>query len=114
MSTMATVPGIESLTLLVTQEIHVQASLEDTFEALLEQLGPGNSTPDGEPMPMKLEAVAGRTVVPRSGRQQRTFLGACAGNQAADAAGILGAAVHVVRCGVERPVPVERSRMAGR
>ena len=44
MSTMQTVAGIESLTLLVTQEIHVEASLEDTFEALLEQLGPG--TPD--------------------------------------------------------------------
>jgi hypothetical protein len=59
MSTMATVPGIESLTLLITQETFVQASLEDTFEALLEQLGPGNSRPDGEPTPMKLEAWPG-------------------------------------------------------
>jgi hypothetical protein len=32
--------GIEDLTLLVEQEIHVHASLEDTFAALLEELGP--------------------------------------------------------------------------
>src|SRR3974390_2283592 len=59
MSVVATVPGIESLTLLVTQEIHVEASLEDTFEALLEQLGPGNSTPESVEFPMKLEAWPG-------------------------------------------------------
>ena len=39
-----TAPGIESLTLIITQEIHVKASLEDTFAALLEQIGPGNNT----------------------------------------------------------------------
>lgn len=39
--------GIESLTLNITREIHVRASLEDTFAALLEQIGPGNETPDG-------------------------------------------------------------------
>ena len=59
MSEMQTMTGIESLTLLVTQEIYVQASLEDTFEALLEQLGPQNGTPDGTPFPMKLEAWPG-------------------------------------------------------
>ena len=59
MSTMQTVAGIESLTLVVAQEIHVNASLEDTFEALLEQLGPGNSTPEGDALPMKLEAWPG-------------------------------------------------------
>ena len=31
--------GIENLTLNITQEIHVKASLELTFEALVEQLG---------------------------------------------------------------------------
>ena len=35
-----TAAGIENLTLTVTQEIHVKASLEDTFAALLEQIGP--------------------------------------------------------------------------
>jgi len=59
MSTMQTLPGIESLTLVVTQEIHVKASLEDTFEALLEQLGPQNSTPEGVAMPMKIEPWPG-------------------------------------------------------
>jgi hypothetical protein len=59
MSTMTTVPGIESLTLLVTQETFVQASLEDTFEALLEELGPGNTHPDGTSMNMKLEPWPG-------------------------------------------------------
>ena len=51
--------SIENLTLNITQEIHVKASLEVTFEALLEQLGPGNQVMDGTPMPMKLEAWPG-------------------------------------------------------
>ena len=50
---------IEDLTLNVTQEIHVRAPLEATFAALLEQLGPQNDTPDGKPMPMKLEPWPG-------------------------------------------------------
>jgi len=52
-------PGIESLTLNVTQEIHVRAPLDVTFAALLEQIGPENDTPDGQAMPMKLEAWPG-------------------------------------------------------
>lgn len=51
--------GLENLTLTVTQEIHVRAPLETTFEALLEQLGPGSAHSDGTPMPMKLEAWPG-------------------------------------------------------
>jgi hypothetical protein len=51
-------PGIENLTLTVTQEIHVKASLETTFQALLEQIGPENETPE-QKMPMKLEAWPG-------------------------------------------------------
>ena len=50
--------GVENLTTTITQEIQVQASLEVTFAALLEQLGPGNETPEG-PMPMKIEAWPG-------------------------------------------------------
>jgi len=50
---------IEDLTLQVTEEIHVRASLETTFEALLEQLGPYNEGPNIGPMPMKLEAWPG-------------------------------------------------------
>ncbi len=51
--------NIEDLTLAVTQEIHVRASLDATFAALLEQLGPKNDTIDGKPMPMKIEPWPG-------------------------------------------------------
>jgi hypothetical protein len=51
--------AIENLTLSVTQEIHVRASLETAFAALLEQLGPGGDAPDGKPMPMKIEPWPG-------------------------------------------------------
>ena len=58
MSASLTMPGIEDFTLMVTQEIHVRASLEQTFTALLEQLGPENESPE-QKMPMKLEAWPG-------------------------------------------------------
>src|SRR5580704_5172374 len=63
MSTISAVPssalGIENLTLTVTQEIHVQATLEDTFAALLEQIGPESDTSEGNAMPMKIEPWPG-------------------------------------------------------
>jgi hypothetical protein len=55
----AAVKGIENLTLNVTQEIYVRAPLDVTFAALLEQIGPGNETHDGQPMPLKLEPWPG-------------------------------------------------------
>src|SRR5690242_8756466 len=58
MSASSTIPGIENLSLHVTQEIQVDAPIETTFEALLEQLGPENETPEHK-MPMKLEAWPG-------------------------------------------------------
>lgn len=51
--------SIEDLTLSVTQEIHVKASLEKTFAALLLELGPEATRPDGSSMQMKLEAWPG-------------------------------------------------------
>jgi len=54
-----TAAGIESLTLTVTQEIHVRASLADTFDVLLEQISTGNDTPEGQAMPMKIEPWPG-------------------------------------------------------
>src|SRR6202790_1231295 len=51
--------SVEDLTVHITEEIHVKAGLEDTFAALLEQIGEGNSLPDGTPMPMKIEARPG-------------------------------------------------------
>lgn len=54
-----TAESTESLTLNITQQIHVNAPLETTFAALLEQLGPGNTRPDGTPMPMQIEPWPG-------------------------------------------------------
>ena len=54
-----TAPTVENLTLNITQEIRVQASLEATFDALLEQMGPGNETPEGMPLPMTIEPRPG-------------------------------------------------------
>jgi uncharacterized protein YndB with AHSA1/START domain len=51
--------SLEQLTLTVTEEIHVRASLEKTFETLLEQMGPANETPYGETLPMKIEPWPG-------------------------------------------------------
>ena len=55
----AVAPAIENLTLNINQEIRVRASLEKTFAALLEQMGPLNTGPDGTPMRMTLEAWPG-------------------------------------------------------
>jgi uncharacterized protein YndB with AHSA1/START domain len=51
--------SLEQLSLTVTEEIHVRASVETTFETLLEQMGPYNETPTGEKLPMRLEAWPG-------------------------------------------------------
>jgi len=59
MTTIMAIPDLESLTLRIEQDIHVRASLEVTFAALLEELGPSFHRLDGEPMPFKLEAWPG-------------------------------------------------------
>jgi len=60
MSTAVAAPSaVEHLVLNISEEIHVRASLEDTFESLLEQLGPGADSPEGKTMPMKLEPWPG-------------------------------------------------------
>jgi len=46
-------------TFTVSEEIYVRASLEQTFESLLAQLGPLNETPDGRALTMVLEARPG-------------------------------------------------------
>lgn len=51
--------AIEHLTIDITEETHVRASLAVTFEALLEEMGPSNQGQHGVPMPMKLEAWPG-------------------------------------------------------
>jgi Activator of Hsp90 ATPase homolog 1-like protein len=54
-----TAPTVDNMTLNLTQEIHVRSSMTATFAALLEQMGPSNETPDGKPLPMKIEAWPG-------------------------------------------------------
>jgi hypothetical protein len=55
----STAARIEDLTLNITEEIQVRASLDATFAALLEQLGPSNETVEDKPMPMKIEPWPG-------------------------------------------------------
>ena len=54
----STISEVENPTLSIQQEIRVNASIEVTFEALLEQLIE-NEMSDGTPMPMKLEPLPG-------------------------------------------------------
>jgi hypothetical protein len=54
-----TAPTTDNLTLNVTLETQVRASIETTFESLLVQMGPLNETIDGKPMPLILEAWPG-------------------------------------------------------
>lgn len=51
--------SLNGLTINITEETRVKASLEATFAALLEQLGPYGERPDGTPMPLTLEPWPG-------------------------------------------------------
>src|ERR1700681_580745 len=55
----STESAIEKMTLSITEEIRVQAPIDVTFAALIEQLGPFNETPEGQSMNMKIEAWPG-------------------------------------------------------
>ena len=55
----AIAPGIDNLSLSITEETHVRAPLAATFAALLEELGPANEGHNGAPMPMTLEPWPG-------------------------------------------------------
>jgi len=46
---------IEDFTLALTLETHVKAEIAATFAALLDQMGPLNTTPEGQLLKMKLE-----------------------------------------------------------
>ena len=54
-----TAQSIENMTLNISQETYVRAPLIATFAALLEQMGPHNETPEGKPLPMKIEPWPG-------------------------------------------------------
>jgi uncharacterized protein YndB with AHSA1/START domain len=55
----ATERTLESMTVTINQEIHVKAPMDVTFAALLEQLGPGNETPDGKSLSLRIEPWPG-------------------------------------------------------
>jgi uncharacterized protein YndB with AHSA1/START domain len=55
----ALAPTADQMTFTLSQEIHIHASPQHAFEALLEEMGPSNLTHDGAPLPMKLEAWPG-------------------------------------------------------
>ena len=54
-----TAPVSEGQAFTITEEIAVRASLEQTFAAVVAQMGRLNETPDGTPMPMVLEPQPG-------------------------------------------------------
>ncbi len=54
-----TMPVSEIQTFTISEEISVHASLEQTFESLVAQMGRLNETPDGKPLPMVLESHPG-------------------------------------------------------
>jgi len=55
----AVAPIIDNLSLAITEEMHVRATLAATFASLLEELGPSNKGHNDTPMPMVLEAWPG-------------------------------------------------------
>lgn len=59
MSTAVMVPKVEDLTLSITEEIQVKANPEVTFDALLEELGPGLTGAEDNPLQAKIEAWPG-------------------------------------------------------
>lgn len=54
-----TMSGTEQATLVISEEIQVDAPLDTTFASLLVQLGRQNETPEGRPLPMILEPRPG-------------------------------------------------------
>jgi len=56
---MLTAPTLENLTLEISDNVHVRASLEATFDSIVSHIGRLNETPDGKPFPMVLEPWPG-------------------------------------------------------
>jgi hypothetical protein len=54
-----TIPTSETQTFTITEEIDVRASVDQTFQSLIVQMGRQNEGPDGTPLPMVLEPFPG-------------------------------------------------------
>ena len=87
--------SLEATTIHIAEEIQVRASIEATFAALLDQLGPYNETQVDKLMPMKLEAWPGGRWYRDLGDNNGHYWGTGAGDQEADAARNLRATVYV-------------------
>ena len=70
-----TATNLDNLTLDITHELHVRAPVDDTFDALLEEMGPSNVAPDGQPLPMKIEPWPGGRWFRDLGRDNGHFWG---------------------------------------
>ena len=103
-----TEPSIENLTLNITEEIHVRASLEATFAALLEEMGPHNEAAEGQPMPMKIEPWPGGRWYRDLGDGDGHFWGHVQAIKRPVAARNHRSAVHVLSGRLERAVPPQR------
>jgi hypothetical protein len=77
MTTQAPVSDVLSERFLVRiyNEIQIAAPLATTFEAILEQIGPGLDRPDGVAMPMKLDAWPGGRYYRDTGNNTGHFWG---------------------------------------
>ena len=71
----ATAEAIKKLSIQVVRSVEINVPLEIAFEALLEQVGPANATPDGISMPMKLEPWPGGRWFRDLGQQNGHFWG---------------------------------------
>jgi uncharacterized protein YndB with AHSA1/START domain len=56
---MTTTGPLESQTFTIAEEITVRASIEQTFQSLVGEMGRRNETPEGAPLPMILETRPG-------------------------------------------------------
>ena len=56
---MPTATSLDNLSLSITDQIRVRASLDATFDSLIAQVGRLNVTPNGDPLPMVLEPWPG-------------------------------------------------------
>ena len=103
-----TAPASESQTFTITEEISVRASVEQTFESLIAQMGRLNETPDGKPLPMVLEPHPGGRWYRDLGGDNGHLWGFVQSIKRPVAAGDLGTAVHVHRRDVEPDVSTDR------
>lgn len=59
MPTLEAVPNLAEMTIEIAEEIRVAAPISTTFAALLESIGRSNQMPNGQAMPMTIEAFPG-------------------------------------------------------